>query len=304
MLDAPDFQKTVVVNSTPSNAMPGPDAPDWQETVQVVPSPEKDAPDWQVVAVGPGGAPIGGGAGAFEQEVLAIVEAVGLGSLWPSWYMLTECSGASGFSDNQSNDFGLYGGGLPTFRQPTIVPGSIFLSTELVPGNSLYGANTNAAVGIANYTMMIAFKATVAAGTPQGLCGLMDRFPGNGTRASMFLDANGYLNGGQDKAGGAFSKVTGSTDLCDGNAHLVAQTFDSNTGLLIVYEDGTSIGTVAPGTIPSDLCYEFFGYGVTAGTGGVGSPWGFTGYLQHFLCWEAAVLTAAQIASLYTASGL
>jgi hypothetical protein len=55
MLDAPDFQKTVVLNSTPSNVMPGPDAPDWQETVQVVPSAQTDAPDWQVVAVGPGG---------------------------------------------------------------------------------------------------------------------------------------------------------------------------------------------------------------------------------------------------------
>src|ERR1039457_1120521 len=59
MLDAPDFQRTVVLNSTPSDTVPGPDSPDWQETIQVVPSADLDAPDWQVVAVGPGGTPIG-----------------------------------------------------------------------------------------------------------------------------------------------------------------------------------------------------------------------------------------------------
>lgn len=55
MPDAPDFQKTVVLNSTPSNTVPGPDSPDWQLTAQVVPSAQKDAPDWQVLVVGPGG---------------------------------------------------------------------------------------------------------------------------------------------------------------------------------------------------------------------------------------------------------
>jgi hypothetical protein len=218
--------------------------------------------------------------------------------------MLTESNAANGFSDCMDADFGNYHNGLPTFRQPTILPGSIFLSTEFPSDNSLYGENLSAAVGIANYTMMIAFKATVAAGTPQGLCGFMDRFPGNGTRASTFLDANGYLNGGQDTAGGAFNKVTGTTNLCDGDAHIVAQTFDSNTGILTVYEDGASIGTVSPGAIPSDLCYDYFGYGVTAGSGGVGSPWGFTGYLQHILIWQLTVLTAAQIAALQVASQL
>ncbi len=250
----------------------------------------------------PGGAS-GPAVATWEQEVLKVIAAMGPGS-WPSWYMLTESSGASGFSDIMSNDFGSYGNGTPTFRRPTVVPGSIFLSTEFPAGNTLYGGNVNSAVVISYYTMMIAFKATVSAGIPQGLCGLMDSFPGNGTRAAMFLDSNGYLNGGQDTAGGAFNKVTGSTNLCDGNAHLVAQTFDSGTGLVTVYEDGFPIGTVSPGVIPSDLCYEFFGYGVTAGTGGVGSPWGFTGFLQHFIIWETAILAGAQIAALYAASQL
>ena len=38
--------------------MPGPDSPDWQATIQIVPSAQNDAPDWQVIAVGPGGTPI------------------------------------------------------------------------------------------------------------------------------------------------------------------------------------------------------------------------------------------------------
>jgi hypothetical protein len=58
MLDAPDFQKTVVLNSTPSFVMPTADSPDWQETVQLVNSPHSDAPDWQQYIVGPGGVPI------------------------------------------------------------------------------------------------------------------------------------------------------------------------------------------------------------------------------------------------------
>jgi hypothetical protein len=56
--DAPDFQKTVVLNSTPSFTMPTADSPDWQETVQLVNSPHSDAPDWQQYIVGPGGVPI------------------------------------------------------------------------------------------------------------------------------------------------------------------------------------------------------------------------------------------------------
>jgi hypothetical protein len=304
MSDAPDWQLTVSVNASPVGTVPGPDSPDWQATIQIVPSAQNDAPDWQVIAVGPGGAALGG-AGTWEQEVLSIAAVVGnAGDGWPSWYMLTECGNGAGFSDVMSADFGLYGNGTPTYRQPTIIPGSLFLSTELVPGNSIYGGNTNSAVNLGLYTIMIAFKATVPAGTPQGLCGLMDQFPGNGTRVAMFLDTNGYLNGGQDTAGGAFNKVTGSTDLCDGNTHLVAQTFDRGTGVVAVYEDGAPIGTVSPGAIPSDECYEYFGHGVTAGTAGVGSPWGFTGYLQHFICWETWALSGLQIAALYTASGL
>ena len=58
MLDAPDFKKTVVLNSTPSFVMPTADSPDWQETVQLVNSPQSDAPDWQQYIVGPGGVPI------------------------------------------------------------------------------------------------------------------------------------------------------------------------------------------------------------------------------------------------------
>jgi hypothetical protein len=58
MTDSPDFQKTVVVNSTPSGVMPGPDSPDWQETVQLVNSAQSDVPDWQQYIVGPGGTPI------------------------------------------------------------------------------------------------------------------------------------------------------------------------------------------------------------------------------------------------------
>jgi hypothetical protein len=58
MSDAPDFQKTVVLNSTPSFMMPTADSPDWQETVQLVNSPQSDCPDWQQYIVGPGGTPI------------------------------------------------------------------------------------------------------------------------------------------------------------------------------------------------------------------------------------------------------
>lgn len=41
--------------------MPVPDSPDFQLTINVVAVPSADNPDWQVTAVGPGGAPIGGG---------------------------------------------------------------------------------------------------------------------------------------------------------------------------------------------------------------------------------------------------
>ncbi len=239
----------------------------------------------------------------WEQEVMKVIAAVGPG-YWPNWYMLTDFSGASAFLDIVSNSFGTYGGGTGYWLQPTVLPGSAFLSTEFTTGNQIYGENTNAQTSINIYTMMIAFKATVSAGTPQGLCGLMDIYANGGTRAAMFLDASGYLNGGQDTAGGAFNKVTGSTNLCDGNAHLVAQTFDSGTGLVTVYEDGSPIGTVNPGVIPSDPCYEFLGYGVTAGYNGRGSPWGFTGFLQHFIIDLNVALTTAQIAALYAASGL
>jgi hypothetical protein len=61
MSDAPDFQRTVVLNSTPSFVMPTADSPDWQETVQVVNSAQSDCPDWQQYIVGPGGTPISPG---------------------------------------------------------------------------------------------------------------------------------------------------------------------------------------------------------------------------------------------------
>ena len=58
MSDAPDFQRTVVLNSTPSFVMLTADSPDWQETVQLVNSAQSDCPDWQQYIVGPGGTPI------------------------------------------------------------------------------------------------------------------------------------------------------------------------------------------------------------------------------------------------------
>jgi hypothetical protein len=58
MTDAPDFQLTVLLNFTPGPLMPGPDAPDWEVTAQLVNSPQNDAPDWQRYIVGPGGVPI------------------------------------------------------------------------------------------------------------------------------------------------------------------------------------------------------------------------------------------------------
>jgi hypothetical protein len=58
MTDAPDFQLTVLLNFTPGPLMPGPDAPDWEVTAQLVNSPQNDAPDWQKYIVGPGGVPI------------------------------------------------------------------------------------------------------------------------------------------------------------------------------------------------------------------------------------------------------
>jgi hypothetical protein len=129
MPDAPDFQKTVALNSTPSFVMPTADSPDWQETVQLVNSPHSDAPDWQQYIVGPGGVPIPAPITNNYDPYIA--------SLSPFlWWKMNDAPGQTVIKDFSGNGYDgtLYGGAgtVAALGVPGPIPGdsALFIATS------------------------------------------------------------------------------------------------------------------------------------------------------------------------------
>lgn len=128
MLDAPDFKKTVVLNSTPSFVMPTADSPDWQETVQLVNSPQSDAPDWQQYIVGPGGVPILGPiTNNYDPYITSLSPFL--------WWKMNDAPGQTVIKDFSGNgyDATLYGGAgtIAALGVPGPIPGdsALFIAT-------------------------------------------------------------------------------------------------------------------------------------------------------------------------------
>ena len=221
------------------------------------------------------------------------------------WYFLANAIPSGGTVDPVSGSRMLPEGTASQLQAAGLLPGAIFNKSCQFQGGAYYQEADYAYAIPTKYTLFVFFK-TAAAG-PQALCGMMDTNAGDGSRAGLLLNAAGELVGGQDTASTAtpFYSVTGSTALNDGAPHMAAMTFDSTPNLVTVYQDGTSIGTVTPGSlgIPGDTTVPVIAWG-TFGYAGRATVYTYTGYMQSFLFWPGTVMTAAQIAETYAKAGL
>ena len=292
--DSPDFQWTVVYNDSPSDTVPGPDSPDWQTTVQIVPSVQGDAPDWQQVAVGPGGSSLK--CPNFFDEYIA--------SLSPTyWWKLNETSGTTA-ADSADANTGTYEG-LYSLDHPGLVSGSLateFTSPGTTPAwvesTSLLAAPTEYSIAaIYNFTdltptnvPLLSFNANQSpVGAPLGAS---DR--------GLYVDSSNDLDF-YFYNGGSLSLTSGPEIGQDW--HMVVATLGPAGTFL--YKDGTEVDSSAN---TGDVAYN--GYWIPAGavfsnswpgyTGGVSQDYYMRGLLQHVIVWETTQLTAAQIHFVWT----
>ena len=286
MTDAPDWQLTVSVNASPVGTVPGPDSPDWQATIQIVPSAQNDAPDWQVIAVGPGGTPIGPSKPTYDQLMALYFPTV--------WYKMDESAGPSAVDSSGNGWTGTYAGSGVTYGIPGPIPGDTGVDLDGVAGGIVSSFVPGNAFG---FSMVVWYKGLPAIWAP-ALASTNDVFH-TGSGIALF-------------AGTLSSVPTVEGDLHDSTSRRVAKAPGPPTDSkwhMIGWRAGGGVWDTklnfdgVPQSLGDDT--DFLPNVVSGNALQIGIPYGadsyYPGPVAQFAYWDGGFLSDEQFAALFAA---